>query len=43
MKFIYEKETLIKKWIFKEKDKIAEIENKEKGMSNDSKTQGKNE
>ena len=42
-KFIYEKEMPTEKWISKEKDKIAGMESKEEGMSNGSKTEGKNE
>ena len=41
MKFIYEKETLMEKWILKKKDEIARIESKKKGVSNDSKTKRK--
>ena len=43
MKFIYKKETPTDERVPKEKDKIAETESEEEGMSNGSEMQGKNE
>ena len=43
MKFIYEKEMPTEEWVSKEKDEIAGTESKKEGMSNGSKTKGKNE